>query len=84
MRRLTQELVEIALEHGGSFYLPYRLHYTRAQFRRAYPAFDDFVAIKHRYDPDTTFSSAFYNYIADEDFHVSMQSRRSLQRRNTE
>jgi hypothetical protein len=27
MRRMTQELVEIALEHGGSFYLPYRLHH---------------------------------------------------------
>jgi len=73
MRRLTQELVEIALNHGGSFYLPYRLHYTRAQFRRAYPAFDDFLAVKHKYDPDTIFSSVFYHHIADEDLRLSAQ-----------
>ena len=29
MEALTKELIAIALDHGGSFYLPYQQHYTR-------------------------------------------------------
>ena len=47
----TRRLVDAALDHGGTYYLPYRLHATPAQFRRAYPAIDAFAAIKHDIDP---------------------------------
>ncbi len=36
MRALTEELVERALALGGTYYLPYRLHARRDQFRRSY------------------------------------------------
>ncbi|MBI3864807.1 MAG: FAD-binding oxidoreductase [Planctomycetia bacterium] len=60
MQALTRELIDAALHHGGRYYLPYRLHATPAQFRRAYPQADEFFALKLRYDPDELFQSQFY------------------------
>jgi FAD/FMN-containing dehydrogenase len=64
MRGLTSELVELALGIEGSFYLPYRLHYTAAQLHRAYPRLDEFLALKARYDPEARLHSRFYDHIA--------------------
>jgi FAD/FMN-containing dehydrogenase len=47
----TRALIDAALDGGGSYYLPNQLHATDAQFRRAYPRFDEFVALKRRVDP---------------------------------
>jgi hypothetical protein len=60
MLGLTRELIETALEHGGRFYLPYRLHATAEQFRRAYPQGAEFFAKKRIYDPDSLFENAFF------------------------
>ena len=56
----TRELIDSALELGGSYYLPYQLHATRAQFERAYPQHAQFVAIKERYDPARRFSNEMW------------------------
>ena len=61
MAGLTRELVDAALEHGGSFYLPYQQHYTRADVERAYPALDAFFALQRQYDPDLLFMNRFYS-----------------------
>jgi hypothetical protein len=53
VQALTRELIEIALEHGGTHYLPYRLHATREQFRRAHPM----AAMKRHHDPSSDFAS---------------------------
>jgi FAD/FMN-containing dehydrogenase len=47
----TRELIEAALSNEGRYYLPYRLHATLDQFRRAYPEANDFAALKRRVDP---------------------------------
>jgi FAD/FMN-containing dehydrogenase len=60
MQSLTRELIDSALSHGGRYYLPYRLHATPAQFRRAYPQADEFFALKRKYDPDELFQNKFY------------------------
>jgi FAD/FMN-containing dehydrogenase len=60
METLTRELIEKALAAGGTYYLPYRLHATREQFHRAYPAAEDFFDAKHRVDPDTLFTNQWY------------------------
>jgi len=57
---LTRELIDAALDHGGRYYLPYRLHATRQQFARAYPQGADFFAAKRRYDPGELFQNEFY------------------------
>lgn len=52
----TRALIDAALDHGGRYYLPYRLHATRRQFARAYPQAGRFAAIKHQVDPVSTSS----------------------------
>lgn len=50
MQALTRELIDAAIKAGGSFYLPYRLHATAAQLRRAYPAWPAAMQGKAKYD----------------------------------
>ena len=66
MRRMTQALVARVLDLGGSFYLPYRLHATKDQVRRAYPALPEVVAAKRRHDPGLLFRNALWDaYMAE-------------------
>lgn len=60
MRALTRRLVDAVLEVGGTYYLPYRLHASRAQFLRAYPMAKEFFALKRKYDPHEIFSNGWY------------------------
>jgi FAD/FMN-containing dehydrogenase len=60
MRRLTGDLIDLAARHGGTFFLPYQLHYTPEQLARAYPRIGDFFAAKRRWDPNERFTSTFY------------------------
>lgn len=61
----TRALIDAALDHGGRYYLPYRLHATRRQFARAYPRADRFVAIKREVDPDNRFRNLLWDrYLA--------------------
>lgn len=63
MKTLTQALIDLALECGGRYYLPYRPHATPEQFLRAYPKAPEFFALKQRYDPQGIFQNEFYlNY----------------------
>lgn len=59
MRELTQELIEAALDCGGTYYLPYRPHATVAQFERAYPMAPRFFRLKQKYDPARIFENSF-------------------------
>jgi FAD/FMN-containing dehydrogenase len=63
MQAFTRDLVERTLALGGTFYLPYRLHYTPEQFRRAYPMAPEFLELKRRVDPEELFQSRFYDHI---------------------
>ena len=60
MQALTQDLIDAALEHGGRYYLPYRLHATQQQFHRAYPQARKFFDKKREFDPDELFQNMFY------------------------
>ncbi|QLE50330.1 FAD-binding oxidoreductase [Nostoc sp. C057] len=60
MEVMTQKLIEAALAVGGRYYLPYRLHATPEQFRRAYPQSAKFFALKRKYDPNGIFQNYFY------------------------
>jgi hypothetical protein len=61
MAALTRRLVDAAHEAGGSFYLPYRLHATRAQVARAYPRLEEFMAAKRRHDPRLLFRHTMWD-----------------------
>jgi FAD/FMN-containing dehydrogenase len=63
MRAMTSQLIDRARELQGSFYLPYRLHYSREQFLAAYPGAGRFLDLKAARDPGSLFSSWFYRHI---------------------
>jgi FAD/FMN-containing dehydrogenase len=61
LTNLGRELIDKALELGGTYYLPYRQHATADQFKRAYPMALDFFALKRKYDPGEVFQNHFYS-----------------------
>lgn len=56
----TRELIDAALGEGGSYYLPYQIHATPAQFMAAYPRADEFFALKRRVDPTYKFRNRLW------------------------
>lgn len=56
----TRELVDAAIEHGGTYYLTYQLYPTPEQLHRAYPRAREAFERKKHHDPDGLFSSRFY------------------------
>jgi FAD/FMN-containing dehydrogenase len=60
MQGMTRELVDAATATGGSFYLPYRLHATNEQLRRAYPDWETAMRAKDRYDPKHIFRNGLF------------------------
>lgn len=60
MEKGTQQIIDAALEQGGRYYLPYRLHATPAQFRKAYPQAAAFFELKRKYDPEGLFQNMFF------------------------
>jgi FAD/FMN-containing dehydrogenase len=60
MEKMTQVMIDAALGCGGRYYLPYRLHATRAQFEKAYPQARAWFERKRYYDPDDIFQNQFY------------------------
>ena len=56
----TRELIDLALENDGRYYLPYRLDATRKQFYAAYPEARAFAAIKSRVDPHNRFDNLLW------------------------
>ena len=60
----TRELIDAALSVGGSYYLPYQLHATEDQFRRAYPRAPEFFALKARVDPTNKFRNKLWDKYA--------------------
>jgi len=60
----TRELIDLALQQGGRYYLPYQLHATREQFARAYPEADRLREVKQAIDPAGKFSNELWrNYL---------------------
>ncbi len=57
----TRELVDAAIESGGTYYLPYQMHATDAQFKQAYPRSDEFFSLKKKYDPDSKFRNRLWD-----------------------
>lgn len=57
---VTQQLVDAALEFGGTYYLTYQLYPTPEQLHRAYPGAVMAFELKRFYDPNEIFTSKFY------------------------
>jgi decaprenylphospho-beta-D-ribofuranose 2-oxidase len=57
---VTRQLVDAALDYGGTYYLTYQLYPTPEQLHRAYPNARHAFERKRFYDPDEIFTNQFY------------------------
>jgi hypothetical protein len=56
----TRALVDAVLAVGGSYYLPYQIHPTSAQFHAAYPRARELFVLKQKLDPTYKFRNALW------------------------
>lgn len=59
-KKWTRELVDLALQNNGTYYLVYQNYPTFSQLQRAYPNISSFFSMKQKYDPDELFVNQFY------------------------
>jgi FAD/FMN-containing dehydrogenase len=57
-----RRLIDIALRHGGSYYLPYHRHALRRQVDACFPQFREFLLLKRKYDKEELFQSDWYRH----------------------
>ncbi|MEM8769639.1 MAG: FAD-binding oxidoreductase, partial [Pseudomonadota bacterium] len=57
----TRELVQRAVELGGTYYLPYQVHATPEQFHQAYPRAREYFALKKQLDPEFRFTNVLWD-----------------------
>ncbi len=65
MNNFTVSLIDEALKLDGTFYLPYRLHYTQEQLAKAYPMIFEFIRIKKSVDPKEIFHNKLWEKMSD-------------------
>jgi decaprenylphospho-beta-D-ribofuranose 2-oxidase len=53
-------MIDITIEHGGSYYLPYYKYPTDEQLHETYPNAEEFFNYKRQFDPDERFMNLFY------------------------
>jgi FAD/FMN-containing dehydrogenase len=59
--RWTRALIDASLSEKGSYYLPYQLQATQAQFSKAYPNAVAFFKLKKKYDPNYKFRNKLFD-----------------------
>src|SRR4030095_4111940 len=58
--RSFRGLVDLAIAHGGSYYLTYHKFAKPEQVMACYPQFKQFLDLKRKYDPAERFESDWY------------------------
>jgi len=66
MKEFTEKVIDDVLMLKGSFYLPYRLHYSQEQLSKAYPEIEDWINLKRKWDPEQIFDSEFYQHVSSQ------------------
>ena len=60
-----RELIDLAITHGGRYYLTYHRWARKDQVERCYPQMREFLELKRRHDPDELFQSNWYRHYRD-------------------
>ncbi len=58
--RVVRNMIDVTLDHEGSYYLPYFGYPTKEQMAEAYPRTREFFDLKKEYDPNGRFMNIFY------------------------
>lgn len=64
LESIHNSLTNFVINLGGTFYLPYRHHYSYDQLLQAYPEFPKFVAAKYSIDPNGLFTNMWFDHYA--------------------
>ncbi len=59
-QEVIRNMIDITLDHEGSYYLPYYHYASKDQLRKAYPRTEEFFELKDKYDPEHLFMNLFY------------------------
>ncbi|SFC70361.1 FAD/FMN-containing dehydrogenase [Bacillus sp. 491mf] len=59
-KKVIQKMINVTLQHDGSYYLPYYHYPDKQQFQNAYSRSDEFFQKKREYDPQERFVNLFY------------------------
>lgn len=57
-----RRVIDMAIKHGGSYYLTNHRFATPNQLKTCYPQFPEFLRLKNKYDPKELFQSDWYRY----------------------
>jgi hypothetical protein len=57
-----RRLIDLAIDHRGSFFLTYHRYATKSQLLACYPQFAEFFRAKRRLDAQEVFSSDWYRH----------------------
>lgn len=57
----TRQLIDLAITHQGTYYLPYQIHASREQFLAAYPRAPEFFFLKKQLDPSNKFRNKLWD-----------------------
>ena len=60
-----RDLIDLGIDHGGSYYLTYHRWARKVQVERCYPQMRQFLALKRRHDPQDVFQSNWYRHYRD-------------------
>ena len=61
VRVWTSQLIQLSIDEGGDYYLPYQIIATKDQFLKAYPRAPDYFALKQRLDPTYKFHNLLWD-----------------------
>ncbi len=64
LRCFHEALGGAAADFGGTFYLPYRFHYSLDEMRHCYPSFAEFAKQKQARDPKGLFSNTWWEFVS--------------------
>lgn len=59
-KKVIQKMIDVTLQHDGSYYLPYYSYPTQAQMDEAYPKNKEFFEQKKQFDMNELFMNLFY------------------------
>ena len=58
----TNELIDAALDQGGTYYLPYQIVASKDQFLKAYPRAPEYFDLKEKVDPTYKFRNKLWDH----------------------
>lgn len=60
VKEWSKEIIDAVISENGTYYLPYQIHASTEQFRKAYPRSNDYFALKDKVDPTNRFRNKLW------------------------